>query len=139
MGKLLKSCCIGALVLAGHAAYSEPKIVVERLAQLTGPNAINCSPSEFEKSLTRAFSCAEAAIAASKAFFVVIHFSGCTDCSYWNGAAGSAEGALWEVIYDTNPRGLQNDTPVLATNPCSKLRFNPKDYPYIMCLEAHRR
>jgi len=139
MKNLLRTCSFGALLLASSVvSCAEPRALQERLTQLAGASAINCSPTESEKTLTRALSCAKDAIAASKAFVLVIHFAHCADCKYWDAAAGSVKGALWELIYDTNPRGLQSDTPILDTRQCSSLRLN-EEYPFIICMHDNGR
>jgi hypothetical protein len=118
--------------------HAEPEVLTAQLAVLSGPGAINCSAVDSAETLARAFSCAKEAIASSTAFSVVVHLS-CADCSYWSAAAGSAEGALWEVTYDTNPTGSSSDTPKLVTKPCSALRFDPDGFPYILCAPKHVR
>lgn len=121
------------LFVVGATAPATPQPLAERLTVLAGSDAIDCSPEGSHATLADAFSCAKGAIASSKAFRVIVRLQ-CADCSYWSAAAGSRDGSLWEVIYDTNPRGLVDDTPVLASNPCAALRFDSKGYPFIVCL-----
>ena len=138
MNKLIARYCIGMLLLVSSVARAEPEVLARQLAELAGPAAINCSPDGSAGKLAQAFSCAKDAIASSKAFWIVVRLS-CADCSYWSAAAGSAEGLLWEVTYDTNPNGSSTDTPELKSKQCSAIRFSPDRYPYVLCVPKHGR
>ena len=132
MPKLLSACLVLLLPFAAECSAT-PDALKEKLAELTGPDAVDCSPVAASVSLREAFVCAESAMAASKSFHIVIRLK-CADCKYWNAAAGSADGRLWELVYDSNPKGRADDLPVLTNKECTELRFDAATYPHILCL-----
>ncbi len=132
MPKLLSACLVLLLPFAAECSAT-PDALKEVLAELTGPDAVDCSPVAASVSLREAFVCAESAMAASKPFRIVIRLQ-CPDCKYWNAAAGSADGRLWELVYDSNPTGSAKDSPTLTNTECTKLRFDAATYPHILCL-----
>ena len=138
MKTLAAISCIGVHLLVIPQLHAESEVLATQLAALSGPGAINCTALRSTGKLAQAFACAEEAIATSKAFSVIVQIS-CPDCSYWSAAAGSAEGSLWEVTYDTNPTGDGVEPPKLTTKKCEALRFDPNGYPYIICTTLHAR
>ncbi|MCA9183388.1 MAG: hypothetical protein KDA51_18130 [Planctomycetales bacterium] len=115
-----------------YAGDFPPPALAEKLALLAGPDATRCDDAgDAENEIL--FQCAEHAIASSQPFSVAIRLTG-TDTTYWSAAAGSQDGSLWEVIYDTNPSGLIADTPWLKSQRCKELRFNLARFPYILCV-----
>jgi hypothetical protein len=124
-----------ALLLVSLPVLGRPDALQAKLEELGGATAVDCNTTSSTGAAPSVLSCAAQAAETAQPFFVTAEVS-CVDCSFWLAAAGSDEGLLWEVTYDTNPSGSSADTPELKSRRCSKLVIDSTAFPPILCVPA---
>ena len=126
---------IGALLVATQAQvpYDAPKALADKLKSLAGAEALDCGTVVLGDDSANAVECAEAALAAGKAYRLAIEFEGPDGAAAWQGAARDPGGTLWTVFFDSDPGAKPGTGDTVTVVPCSEIRFADKGDDVIRC------